>query len=138
LKWVDRGASLYVTLGLFATPNSPGVIHALKDGKDIPRKIDFDTITVPETGKALLFPTQWKVTPEMNEIKKEIIIKRNEILKGLFQAHGVKMPIPIESYVTVALLANQFGTSGYQIHADMMKKIESYTAKHIHTQYVSI
>ena len=139
LYWVARGCSLYVTMGLFATPNSPGVKRLLSKGKLLDSQaVEVAEIASPDTEDSLLFPTQWKTSPELVALKEELLSARQEVLRKLSGRFNVDMSVPIEAYVGIALLANHFGIKGFKNEEDLMSVVFEYAANEVNEQYVSI
>ena len=100
--------------------------------------MDFETIAVSDTGESLLFPTQWKTPADVAIIKEKVIAKRKKILKDLSEKFGAKIPVPVEAYIAIALLAHEFNMDDFQTNDKMKEKINFYTAQNINNQYVSI
>lgn len=137
LMWISKGATAYITMGLFATPNSPNVMQLLKS-KRLSDKINYAEIFHHGMKEPLLFPEQWKTDSNLEAIKTKLLVWRKEMLKKLTVANGVEMSVPIEAFVALAFLANLFSMESYKTEDEVMSKINEYLGNEITKQYVSI
>mgnify|MGYP001571535646 CR=1 FL=1 len=137
IEWLNKGAMLYVTLGLFATPNSPGVLTILKN-EHVSKKIKYEKVVVPEAKDSLLIPYQWRATEGMTNLEEIILKKRVETINMLSENYQIKTSVPIEAYITISLLAHYFLIDGYQKESGTIDKIITYAKKESGNQYVSI
>lgn len=137
LYWVHQGAWVYVTAGLFATPNSPGVTRLLQTGKETHR-IRFTNIHFEGMRASILFPTQWKMSAEMESLSASLLTERRTIITELARLNGVPVSVPIEAYTMIAQLSHRFRLDGFASRAEMMQNVHDYASRESGTHYVSI
>ncbi len=141
LKWLEKGATIYATFGVFATPNSPSVHRLLEQERlsVIQEKIHLEEIYLPGMKEALLYPTQWKAgQPDVEELRARVARKRLDVLEGLEDRHGKAASVPSEAYTAIALLAHEFGLDGFVDEEEARQKIEKYYLQMLDKEYISI
>ena len=140
IDWVDMGATAYVTFGTFATLNSPSILKLLRKNKIdvLQKKVHMQEVHFDGMSDALLFPTQWKTSEEVEEVRQFVEMRRHSLIKILEIETGKKVSVPIEAYVAVALLAQWFTIDGFKSDEEVMEKVYTYFYKMAHEEYISI
>ncbi|MCB9812903.1 MAG: hypothetical protein H6772_00710 [Pseudomonadales bacterium] len=140
LYWLSRGAIIYATFGVFATPNSPSVLTLMKNNRleAIKNKIILDEISFSGSDNTLLYPTQWKASPLITNIKENVAKKRKNIIDKLQKKYSKKINISVEAYIAIVLLAQYFEITGYKTDQQIYKKIEAYLQRMLVYEYISI
>jgi|GEM_PF-3372851 len=140
LNWVNEGCSLYATIGLFAVPNAPAVKNILRKGKLLESQlIETEELFYPGMKEALLFPTRWKgPNDESAKLRDELLTTRKEILDELSTRYDTAMPIPVEAYTAIALLANRLGLEGFVTKEELLANILEYAESQLDKHYISI
>ena len=137
LYWADRGCSLYVTFGLFATPNSPGVLALLRRRRRS-AKIHYEEIFHPGMSEAVHLPVQWRVSTAMTELKERLLAERETLVEELRAELATEISVPVEAYLAVGLMAHHFGLSGWEDRGDTVDRLRDYARARTAEEYVSI
>jgi hypothetical protein len=137
LQWVQRGATVYATMGVFATPNSPGVTTLLRKGQ-LPAKIHCETIQFPGMPQPLIFPVRWKASDEMEEMRQTVLTARGRLLANASRHAGEQAPIHVEAYA--ALLVTDALLKGEPLEnlSSIERELELYWVSQGDHQYISI
>ncbi|MCB9140357.1 MAG: hypothetical protein H6642_18635 [Caldilineaceae bacterium] len=137
VEWVNKGATIYATFGLFATPNSPGTMKWLRD-KQQSNRIEYRAVKKDGMTKTLFIPHQWRASSEIEAICSTISAQRTRVIDQFERQYGKKLSVPIEAYIAIALLGHHFSINGYSDREVALGKIDAYLRSEIENQYISI
>jgi hypothetical protein len=137
LRWIERGALLYVTFGLFATPNSPRVARLLKSGSELTGVVE-ERIFLEGMHEAIMYPTKWKSPDALELISERLLAERIRVMDSLKSFLGGSAGVPIEAFASVVVLAGELGLPGYTTVEVRWKMIVEYAQSLAEYEYVSI
>jgi len=112
LEWLEKGAWIYSTHGLYATLRAPAVTNALKDldkrdGRhSFLQKIKTEKVFYEGMRKAIVIPSQYRTSEEIDLIRRNVEIRRSELMCDMAEFFGKTMPIHVESMLTPHLVAD--------------------------------
>jgi hypothetical protein len=108
LYWLEKGAWVYSTHGLYASLGAPAT-KALIESGHLGERVDVHAIFIDGMTKPITMPHQYKAKQDVLEIRSQVESSKDRLMVELRDSLKMKLPIHVEGMLTPHLVADVLG-----------------------------
>jgi hypothetical protein len=108
LYWLEKGAWVYSTHGLYASLGAPATKVLIERGH-LGEKVDVHTIFMDGMTKPITMPHQYKAKPDVTVIRSQVESSKDRLMVELRDSLKMQLPIHVEGMLTPHLVADVLG-----------------------------